>query len=141
MIRATDLQLNNLILYNNTYWVVDSLSAYPHIGITDGKQQVTISEEYAMPIPLTPEILIDWFGFEKKLLDDINEDDSFYCELKLRTDNEGDKELSIINGDLNGFCEVLLYPYDKLVRYSCVHELQNLIYWLGKKDFKIHINP
>lgn len=86
------------------------------------------------PIRLTPEILSSC-GFEENLLDENNESEGVYYSLRLSEDKYCD--LCLISGDKNGILEVCLFPYTDQFRYQYLHEIQNIVKDLTKKELEI----
>ena len=115
MIQAIELKLNNWVAYEGKYWQVDSLSNFPTIGITDGKEQLICND--INPIELSPDIL-EGCGF-------LLEEDSWY-------DKHGVRILFHDKGITVVFSSIVM-P----VQY--LHVLQNLIFALTGTELKANL--
>lgn len=142
-INPKELRIGNLVEYNGIYWKVSEiLSPKPHrdirfadkyiVELFDGAGLSSVSIEDIQPIPLTEEILIK-AGFKQNQMDG----DEFYYSYDLKDDVYCD--LSLINGDKNGYLEAILFPYESWFRYRYVHQLQNLYLALTGSELEIKL--
>lgn len=129
--RAEELRLGNeveggivrMILYINGFLGCFISSPY------DSGMGEFVKCEDLKPVALTEEWLLA-FGFEKIRADY----ECFYYSLELNEDAHCD--LSIMSGDKNGFLEIVLFPYEKWMRYKYVHQLQNLYFALTGNELQ-----
>jgi len=132
MISAAELRIGNWIEATQLGGIYGKVAALPKEGLMIEGFDFKILYASQDPIPLTPEIL-EKAGFEKQKTDD----DTVYYTLRLNDNLHCD--LSLIEGDKNGICEVCLFPYEDYFRYKYVHQIQNLVQSLTGKELNLQL--
>lgn len=123
MINYKEVMYGNWVSYKGMFFQLHGISPeLPFLNIDEFGAGV-VGWNDLEPIPLSEDVLTK-FCFEKEILDKYDKESGYYYSLKLSEDKHVD--LSLINGDKNGFLEVFLFPYDQL-RYQYVHQIQNII--------------
>lgn len=105
-------------------------------------QPITKAHERFDPIPLTPEILTEWCGFEKTteslLIDAVDETKFIFQNTKMLCGHNFELNYyGFSDSSLDGFYFYAGHPYDTHVK--TVHHLQNLFFALTGKELEIKI--
>lgn len=127
MIQPAEVRLKNWVEYKGKQYQISAMSeTYPSVD----------SEEFGIGIigwkdlkgiPLTPEVL-EACGFDSNFLD---ENCNYYTH---ELNGDFHCNLSIIEGDKNGYCEACLFPYEDWFRWRYLHQLQNAIFALTGEE-------